>query len=51
VCIKINDFMTTKFSTIDDMWINFKNTLLNTIEKYVPIQIIKIKTYISMDHH
>ena len=27
VCIKINDFLTTKFSTTDDKWINFKNTL------------------------
>jgi hypothetical protein len=43
VCIKINDFMTTKFSTIDDMWINFKNTLLNAMEKSVPSKLSRSK--------
>ena len=35
--------MITKFSTIDDMWINLKNTLINAMEKSVPSKLSSSK--------
>jgi hypothetical protein len=32
---KLNDFMAVSFLTIDNMWIAFKDILMNAMEKHV----------------
>jgi hypothetical protein len=43
VQIKLNDFMAVSFLTIDNMWIAFKDIILNVMEKHVPSKLSRSK--------
>ena len=40
---KLNDFMAVSFLTIDNMWIAFKDILLNAMEKHIPCKLSRSK--------